>query len=125
MDTHFINGVVVSFIIGFIFCCVVLGFFVRRANRKRLRQDSSGYVAMSMISRGALQRLESGDVEGAKHELCGAIANFYHSFRGSSEHPQLLADVITSERRQIETQAQASAVLAGALRKKLDDKPVA
>jgi hypothetical protein len=122
MDIHFINGVVGAFIIGFILGCALLGVVSRRAKRMRLRRDSSGYVAMSMACRMALQKLESGDTGAAKQVLSDHIANFYHSFKASSEHPQRLGQVITSERQQIEAQAQSSAILATALKSRLNRK---
>jgi hypothetical protein len=79
------------------------------------------YATTDLVYRSALQKLESDDVDDAKRELAGAIAGFYHSFEGSSEH----SDWISSERREVEIQARSSALLAAALRKKPDEKPVA
>jgi hypothetical protein len=122
MDIHLIIEVVAALIIGFALGCVLIGCLSRRARTKRL--GSAGYVATSMVCRGALRKLESGDTEGAKRELSFAVANFYRYFNGSGE-PQQMADVIASERRQIEAQAQSSAILAEALRKRSDGESAA
>jgi hypothetical protein len=92
----------------------------RRLRAHAKKSGSAGYMASSMISRGALLKLEAGDSEGAKRELGFAVANFYRHFDGAGE-PPCMAEAIASERRQIETQAQSSAVLADALRTKSDE----
>jgi hypothetical protein len=121
MNIGLISAVSVALVIGFAFGCVLMGCLTGRADRKRLELDSSGYLATSMICRGALQKLESGNSEDAKHELGYAVANFFHSFNGSGEPPQM-ADAIASERRQIEAHAQSSPILAEALRKRSNEK---
>jgi hypothetical protein len=124
MNMHFIYGVICGCFVGVSFGLTLFGFVARRVGKQ---PESSGYVAMSMVCRGALQKLESGDTGGVKQELTAAIANFYHSFDASSEQSHMRASVIASERRQIENLARSSGVLAAALtlRKTQCDKSVA
>ena len=120
MDIHFIFGVVTALIVGFCIGCALLGFRPKRKGTTSISSES-GYLSMSMVSRTALQKLDSGDSAGAKQDLSDAIANFYHSFKSSNREP------LPSERRQIEALAQSSTVLADALRKRkeADEKLVA
>jgi hypothetical protein len=111
MNIHFICSVVIAFIIGF-----GISFGLKGIKDKRWTSTStiteSGYLAMSMVSRRALQKLELGDSVGAKQDLCDAVANFYHSFKSSN------TQTLASERNQIEVLAQSSAVLAASLKKR-------
>ena len=84
------------------------------------RQDNF-YATTDLVYRSALLSLESGDADGAKRELADAIAGFYDNFKDLSEHSQRIA----SERREVEIQARSSAILAAALSRKTDERPVA
>jgi hypothetical protein len=120
MDIHFICSVATAFIIGF-----GIGFGLKGIKDKRWTSAStiteSGYLAMSMVSRRALQKLDLGDSVGVKQDLCDAVANFYHSFKSSN------TQTLASERSQIEALSQSSAVLAASLKKRevSDEKTVA
>ena len=122
MDIHFINGVVVAFLIGFCFGCVLLGIIAARIEKRRKltqlsnKADVFSFGMMNLVNRRALQKLESGEVEGVKQELSGLIANFYHTYKDSSD------PMIAGERREIESQAQLSAILTAALKQKPDDE---
>jgi hypothetical protein len=117
MSTQFIFTIVLAVCFGF----VLYGLIERRGWRKRQKHDYEG-VALSMICRDALHRLESGDVEGAKQYLGGMVATYYQSSQRLSE----LDSLVASERRLIEQQVQSSSVLANAIKKKQsDEKPVA
>ena len=125
MDIHFISGVVVAFLTGLCFGCVLLGTIAARVEKRRKLTQLSNKVdtfslgMMNMVNRRALQKLESGDIEAVKQELSGLIANFYHTFKGSGDQ------MIAGERREIQSQAQSSAILAAALKQKSDEKATA
>jgi hypothetical protein len=120
MEVHFISGVAIASIVGFGIGCGLMWIRAKRGMRTSIMTES-GYLAVSMVSRRALQKLDSGDAVGVKQDLSDAIANFYHSFKSSKE------ETFASERSQIETLAQSSVILASALRKRkeADEKPVA
>ncbi|MEI6075338.1 MAG: hypothetical protein WCS94_07185 [Verrucomicrobiota bacterium] len=120
------------FVVGVSVGGMLCAFGVQRGWRKIRRETteqlkSSGkrqedfYATTDLVYRSALQKLESGDVESAKQELAVAIAGFYNGFKDLSEHSQWIA----SERREVEIQARSSAILAAALSKKPDERPVA
>ena len=118
---------VVGVSIGGMLCAIGVQRGWRKVRRETTEQlKSSGerqdnfYATTDLVYRSALRKLESGDAEGAKQELAGAIAGFYNGFKGLSEHSHWIA----SERREVEIQARSSAILAAALSRKSDERPV-
>jgi len=98
---------------------------VRRETTELLKSSGdiqdSFYAMTDMVHRGALQKLESGDTEGTKQELIGAIANFHQHFKKCGERSRIIA----TEVREVELQAKTSTILAAAFSKKSDEKTVA
>jgi hypothetical protein len=79
------------------------------------------YATTAMRYRSALEKLESGNSDGAKQELSFAIANFYHHFKKVSEYSRWIA----TEIGEVELQASSSAILAAALKNYPDKKTYA
>jgi tellurite resistance protein len=118
MDTHYINGVVLAFLCGFIVACVLIALVLFRVESKRSKVVSNFLsdherlrAAWDGKYRELLQKLEAGDSEGAKRSVCLGIAAFYH-IEGSRESSQ----VLQAEKQKIETQAKSSVMLATAIK---------
>ena len=114
--------------LGGISCVLLTQREWRRVRRECAdKMKSSGdiqdtfYAMADMVYRGALQKLESEDTEGAKQELSGAIANFHRHFRNLSGKSSCIA----AEVREVEVQARSSAILAAALEGNPNEKSIA
>jgi len=114
MDTHYINGIVLAFLGGFIVACVLFAFisFRREAKRSKVASDFLSSherlrAAWDGKYRELLQKLEAGKIEDAKKSVCLGIAAFYH-IEGSRESSQ----VFVVEKQKIEAQAKSSVMLA-------------
>ena len=81
------------------------------------------YAMTNTVYREALKKLESGNVDGAKQELSGAIANFCHRFKDIEGLTEKRSRV-EFEKRQVELLAKSSTMLAAALKKNPDGETV-
>jgi len=121
MNLVTIIALAIGVIVGGLSCACMVQRQWRRVHRETAQKIESScdiqdnfYATADMAYRITLQKLESGDTEGAKLELSSAIANFYHHFKQLDEHSRWIA----AEVREVELQAKSSAVLADALKKK-------